>query len=328
MRPRRRPLWIVPLICAAGLFAAADDAAGAEGDLAHDALFGPNTSFPYFAEASALRSPSEDSALAANAAMLAQCSLLCYVDDRPFVENAFARARFDRLQYFDRKGTFALLAESEADLLLVFRGTESSDTADIRTDSQFLMSDYRGLGPAHSGFIHALAEVSDEIDAAIATRQAVKTKRIWVAGHSLGGALATLWGLAHPGEIEGVFTFGAPRLAGKRIAAGLGSKLPLYRFVNDNDAIPRLPPPSRYRHIGSTYFLNCDGALLVDPPELKKLQQRFRGHRNFFGTLVRDHWTQSDFQTIPSDYIVDHSPVRYAQTLIALANKPPLSNSQ
>lgn len=299
-------------------------AAEPKGELSHSALFGPNTEFAYFAASKALQITDTPDAPAydpAHAAMLAQCSMLSYVTDRAFIENALARAKFDRLQYFEQKGTFAFLAESADALLVVFRGTESSDTADLLTDAKFLLADYAGIGQAHTGFIEALALVEADIDAAVAARQANSHKRVWAAGHSLGGALATLWAIPRRDRVHAIYTFGSPRIVDRAMAAHLQDGFPLFRVVNNNDLIPRLPPPPLYRHIASTHYLDSVGHLSIDPPAKERFRQRVKGHTSFATKLLREHWAQANFNAIPSDNIVDHSPLRYAEALIALDEK-------
>jgi hypothetical protein len=77
-------------------------------------------------------------------------------------------------------------------------------------------------------------------------------KRLWIAGHSRGGAFAVLAAvaLAHAGlndeavpDVAGVYTFGQPRVGNEgffEAYAALG--IPLYRFINRDDPIPGVPP--------------------------------------------------------------------------------------
>jgi hypothetical protein len=71
-----------------------------------------------------------------------------------------------------------------------------------------------------------------------------KDKKLWIAGHGLGGALAALAGAMatweNDLEVAGVYTFGSPCVADAAFAANY--PVPLYRFENRNDLITYLPP--------------------------------------------------------------------------------------
>lgn len=71
---------------------------------------------------------------------------------------------------------------------------------------------------------------------------------LWVTGHSLGGAMATLAGMRYP--FEAVTTFGEPRV-GININDAFIAKNH-FRYVNGDDPITRLPPerPFGYTHHG------------------------------------------------------------------------------
>ncbi|KAL6049195.1 C2 domain-containing protein [Balamuthia mandrillaris] len=93
-----------------------------------------------------------------------------------------------------------------------------------------------------------------------------RKREIWITGHSLGGALATLFTakllLDYPQinkRIGGLVTFGQPRLGDIHFARFMEERLMTtkgrqryLRFVNNNDIIPRLPlgvPPWLLRRV-------------------------------------------------------------------------------
>ena len=84
-----------------------------------------------------------------------------------------------------------------------------------------------------------------------------------LAGHSLGGALATVaaaeW--RETFDIQGIYTFGQPAVGkggfSSLFQTNLGSKL--FRFVNDDDVVPRVPPT--YDHVGQLKHLDPNGDL-------------------------------------------------------------------
>ena len=295
--------------------AVAEDASS----LSHEFLFAPNKDYPYFETANQLNIDRSKAFDIETAAFLAQCSYLAYVRDTDFISATLAQADFQNTQFFDQNGSFAILAQNDNSLLLIFRGTETGDKTDYLTDAKIIQREFADHGTAHSGFISALAEIEDEISQAIQDAQEALERPIWITGHSLGGALSTLYGIKYPTKVSGIYTFGAPRIGGKRLAES-AKKLntPLFRVIHDNDMIARLPTPPFYHHIGSTYFLTSSAELVVDPASSKKRESRLSGHSEYIKRLYNEHWTKGDFNAIPSDYFADHSPRLYSDVLIGL----------
>ena len=82
------------------------------------------------------------------------------------------------------------------------------------------------------------------------------TQRIWLTGHSLGGALATL-AAAHlgPETIQGLYTFGCPRVGDAPFASVLPAQS-YVRFVHRDDWVPTVPPGILgYVHAGALHSL-------------------------------------------------------------------------
>ncbi len=293
------------------------------GPLSHAALFAPNTTFPYFERINRLHATDEPVFDPRNAAMLAQCSMLIYVEDRQFIMDTLAKAFLGQTEFFDYGGTYAFIAEGREDIVIAFRGTETGDKIDYLTDAKFLQTDFAGLGRAHSGFVAAYELVKEPIAAELAKRLAKGDKRVWATGHSLGGALATLWSLDNPSLAHGIYTIGSPRVVDGKLARVAGEQPNFFRLVNNNDIIPRLPGPPFYQHIGSTYYITAQQELIVDPPRGKLWKSRWKGHRKFLAKLLEEHWSQRDFRAIPSDYFVDHSPRLYVEALFEISVSDP-----
>ncbi len=289
--------------------------ATAENTLSHKALFAPNTTYPYF-EKTVLPAEAVDGEFDVKAArFLAEASLLAYVTEPAFIKTRLAKAGFSNAIFFDRNGAFAFLAIREDALLLTFRGTEPADRIDYLTDVKIVQKKFLDYGTAHQGFIEALDWISEDIDAAITTLLAENPRPAWVTGHSLGGALATLYSIRQHKVVTSVYTMGTPRLGGIKFAKNVEGLVNLYRLINDNDIIPRLPTPPFYAHIGSTYFMSSKGELLKDPPFTKKWDSHTKGHVDLIETLYKKHWLEGHFNAVPTDYIVDHSPRLYAEAL-------------
>jgi triacylglycerol lipase len=106
---------------------------------------------------------------------------------------------------------------------------------------------------------------------------------VWVAGHSLGGAMATLaarWVVAEKYDVAGVFTFGQPRVGDNDYADNYPLDDIHYRFVNDKDFVPQVPyrwmgPGVYYKHVGKPYIFDADGNLSRAEREWNSLVRDF-----------------------------------------------------
>ncbi|MBC2605332.1 lipase family protein [Pelagicoccus albus] len=299
------------------LIAAIAEAESEEGPFSHAALFAPNRDFPYFELVSTLETTSPTVYSPQNAAVFSQFCLLSYVDDQTFLQEKIALAGFESPSFFDIDGTFAIVAENEESIVVVFRGTESGDKQDYLSDSKI---QHRNCGPdgkAHAGFMDALACIEDELRSNLESRlQENPDKKVWLTGHSLGAALATLFAIRNPEFVSAIYTIGSPRLVNRSLAQKCHQQLPLFRIVNDNDIVTRVPMRPFYRHIGPTYFITSKGDLLIDPPKTRIWRERLEGHGAFTESLF-ERWSAKDFSAIPSDYFVDHSPRLYTELLIS-----------
>lgn len=146
---------------------------------------------------------------------------------------------------FDNKetGTQAFLASTDEFLVLAFRGTETTSVKDIRADIKANKVSCATEGMVHQGFKESYESVASYIQKAIDEPKYVG-KPLLIAGHSLGGALATIAAkrLTCKGDIAACYTFGSPSVGTAEWIAPL--KTPVYRIVNAADAVTLLPPSS------------------------------------------------------------------------------------
>jgi hypothetical protein len=147
----------------------------------------------------------------------------------------------------DAQGMQAYVAARADVVVVAFRG--STELIDWMGDFNFPQYDgaEHGLpGRVHRGFADALdaawPALQTLIEASVDRHQPV-----WVTGHSLGGAEATMTAvrLATLGVTPGpLYTFGAPRAGNGDFARAADMLLgrAVYRVVNESDLVPRLPP--------------------------------------------------------------------------------------
>jgi triacylglycerol lipase len=167
--------------------------------------------------------------------------------DREKLESALAVFGFDLVETFNRDGTQAYLAKArKRDMaVLAFRGTEK-DQRDIKADIRLrFYSDPSSGARTHTGFRDAFRLIRRDVESALAQ---ARPTRLFVTGHSLGGALAlvAVRYLDSPqsefrsDSIAACYTYGSPRVGNAEFGDRI--KPPIYRVVNAADIVPRLPP--------------------------------------------------------------------------------------
>jgi hypothetical protein len=230
----------------------------------------------------------------ADAEWMAWLSMQAYQEPPQFVARVRAVAKDARVSWFFAGSTQAYYVDLGTAAVLVFRGSEKQ-TADWRHN--FNTSLVPAIaGNVHAGFASALASVWDKrserggdevivgqtlreflsrhgaLGTIVSGDQRVDRRRLFITGHSLGGALASLayvraetdgcdpfdevddpadcvtkraadgWSI----PVHAVYTFGAPRIGDPEFARVAGSPLGtgeryLYRFVNRGDLVTQIP---------------------------------------------------------------------------------------
>jgi pimeloyl-ACP methyl ester carboxylesterase len=132
----------------------------------------------------------------------------------------------------------------------VFRGTEASRARwrDL-TDNLGTARRWSGAGRAHSGYLTGLERTRD---AARAWAEKLPSAvPLYVTGHSMGGAIATLFASwyyrEHPDDhLAGLVTFGAPKALDGEAAARIAC--PIHRYAVPLDFAQVWPPSWRLVH--------------------------------------------------------------------------------
>ncbi len=147
------------------------------------------------------------------------------------------------LDTFDANGTQAILVSFNDALILAFRGTEATSIKDIKSDAKASSVACDSGGNIHSGFNDSFNDVRLAIENSL-KKDALKEKHLFITGHSLGGALATVATkkLNHRGGLAACYTFGSPRIGDEKWIENI--KTPIYRLVNAADCVTMLPPSS------------------------------------------------------------------------------------
>jgi Lipase (class 3). len=270
-----------------------------------------------------------------NAWWLAEASLLVY-DVESFVTERFSEAGLATVRFFTGSTTQCFVASNDDFVIVAFRGTQVAKpgapvdfrgiVTDILFDANIALVDSQQGGYVHSGFKNALAEVwydqtgQPELEAYLNHINDDGRKRtLWFTGHSLGAALATIAADRY-GNVQGVYTFGSPRVGDGEFKDDY--HVNTYRFVNNNDIVTnvlllgpykplRIPPVGIYRHVDSLRYIDSAGHINDNPKLADRLRDAFKGQ---FGHLfnVLGQIRAGFFGTIPDDGFIDHAPLYYA----------------
>ncbi|XWS13547.1 hypothetical protein CRYUN_Cryun36dG0046100 [Craigia yunnanensis] len=199
--------------------------------------------------------------------------------------SSFIKSEFEKICFLDNATTDTQVAiwrdSARRRLVIAFRGTEQTRWKDLRTD---LMLVPAGLNPeriggdfkqevqVHSGFLSAYDSVRIRIISLIKASigyideitEPLQRWQVYVTGHSLGGALATLLALelsssqlAKRGAISvTMYNFGSPRVGNRRFAEVYNEKVKdSWRIVNHRDIIPTVPRLMGYCHVAQPVYL-------------------------------------------------------------------------
>lgn len=145
----------------------------------------------------------------------------------------------DIVETFDSKGTQAILVSNGKFLCLAFRGTEATSIKDIKADAKAKTKTCDSCGKIHTGFSDAYDAVRQDIQS-ILNKPEHANLPLFIAGHSLGGALATIATKKLQTKIAACYTFGSPRVGDDAWVCNV--KPPIYRVVNAADCVTMLPP--------------------------------------------------------------------------------------
>ena len=140
---------------------------------------------------------------------------------------------FEIVEFFDVEGAQAyLLKGKDGTHVLSFRGTEVSQKSDILADLKAGKNLEACGGKVHVGFKGEINKVWPAIQKAIADIDS-----LYVTGHSLGAAMATIAASRIQSKVVALVTFGSPRVGNQEFIDSL--KVAHYRVQNNCDDVTK-----------------------------------------------------------------------------------------
>lgn len=213
----------------------------------------------------------------------------------------------EAIEFFENPetDTQAAIVVSNLKTYVMFRGTEADKIKDwfVDLDVELIPTTH---GSTHAGFTKALESVFRSLfDALLNYSSLYPENAIEITGHSLGGALASLF--AYECSTVGIecdlVTFGAPQV-GDGEWSDYMARIFMSRHksvVNNNDIVPTLPPLdviSGYCDAGVLHLLTEDGDLVVDPSTWARFIDRLDGRLEDLFELgtdgIKDHSLEND----------------------------------
>jgi hypothetical protein len=154
--------------------------------------------------------------------------------------------------------TRAIVCAGAGATIVAFEGTDPLKLPNWITDFDARVN----MTGTAQGYSIAAGAVWPTLKALIAGREAANG-RVYLTGHSLGGALAALTAyqimIESVAPVEAVYTFGMPRPGSRAFAADYNQRLGqrTYRLVHGEDLVPTVAPSVLdFHHVGR--HLRCD----------------------------------------------------------------------
>ena len=309
-----------------------------------DALFKPGKSSRYFDISNPLSIYIGDKGFNLwNSWWLAELSRLVYREDKHNVYEENKKYRTDEILKKvgieivgeisnDDTSTYGLLLKAKAInrksktempcLILAFCG--SNELRDWKINFRAYQCEFYQWGKVHRGFQKAFLSIKDDL---LAFKE-INDYPLFLTGHSLGAALATLVTayLSNSNiNMDSCYTYGSPRVGDADFANALEGKN-IYRMVNYCDVVTMVPfdvAAIQYRHVGHPCFINDDMLIKTDmkTEEIEQYQQaQFSNLEEMFSATLLIEKLKAGETEFPS-FLSDHAPANYVAKIEQNLNK-------
>ena len=186
--------------------------------------------------------------------IFANIAAITYEDPKT-AKTKFKAIGYNIVEFFDINNAQAyLLKDNEGTHVLSFRGTEVTEPSDILADLKAGKNIEAIGGQIHVGFKGEINKLWPTIEKAVSGIES-----LYITGHSLGAAMATIASGRMQSKVLALITFGSPRVGNKEYVNSL--KVTHYRVQNNYDDVTKVPfILMGFTHHGTHMYLNYYGA--------------------------------------------------------------------
>jgi triacylglycerol lipase len=197
---------------------------------------------------------------------------------------------FTSARLIDIDGAQVYVLSNKNEMVIAFRGTEPTQMSDLAADLNAIPDRGKVGGFVHDGFQTEVDKVWKKLTLAIKKKPA--NRPLFITGHSLGAAMATIAASRISKEVDCLYTYGSPRVGSKKFVEKINVNH--FRHVNNNDAVTGVPFAFLgYRHHTVARYINHYGNIrpITRWQRIKdKLRGRWAAIKNFqFFDGFRDH---------------------------------------
>ena len=118
----------------------------------------------------------------------AECSRLAYKGEK-LAKKEFKKVGFTSYKFCNVEGAQCHIVKNKEYIVIAFRGTEPRQFSDIKADLMAWKRKSRTEGHVHAGFKNELDKLWADIKMGLSRKG---DRKIYLCGHSLGGAIATV----------------------------------------------------------------------------------------------------------------------------------------
>ena len=224
------------------------------------------------------------------------CHKMACLAEIAYLDKAEAQAKKKDLGYtghkfFENDGAQAHCFWNKEEYVIAFRGTEPDELSDLLADLNAIPRGAMTHGLVHSGFRKECDKLYNDI--ILHHGKGHHKKTLYVTGHSLGAAMATIATsrIEEFTEVTQLTTFGSPRVGTRRFVKNITT--PHYRFVNNNDIVTRVPLwIMGYKHHGLQQYINFYGNVRK-MTGWQLIKDKFRGWGSGILDGAKDHGMQN-----------------------------------